>query len=1180
MSRRVWLFSALLIEQNERSISLGGKLTSLFAFLVLRPQAHPRERLAELLSPAAPPDRAAHNLSNLLYRLRQTLGADWLEVDEERVALRLPSDLWVDVWEFERLAASDDPDAQREAVSLYRNDLLPEIYEDWILPLRVHLRELFLQTLARLSDRAEQAQDYARAFEYFHRFVFDDPLNEGAQRGLMRVYARTGRHAAALRQYNQLVETLTDELGAEPAPETRALAESIRAERGAQVAAPKPFVGRRPERARLLELAERAQEGHGGFVLLEGEAGIGKTRLLEMAEEAAAWRGMTVNWGRARELTGITPYSPLDQVLRAACAGPRVEQLRQRLALPFAEALAGLEPRLRARPAVKLAEIPPLAEALAEGLCALAEIAPRLIILDDAQWADDSIWDALWKLAPRLEAQRMLVVISYRADELRAQTRAWNFLRGLDRESAQPRIALRGLSAAECEELSRLLGQPLDESAARDLQQRANGNPLLAQAVLQTGQAGPSSYAELFARRLARLPRETRAALEAGAVLGREFTHGAWQSLAGEAALDAILTISSEGFIHETENGYLFEHDLAREAVYAAIEKERLRDLHRRAGETLMKERAEPGVLAWHFERGEEWATAARYFREAGARAANAFAYEAAIEYCKSALQILDRLGGAPAETLALLVLLQRIYRVAVDRQGWSETTLRLEQAALKAGDRAALLEALQARVSLHILDADWDAMQATAEHAIALAQEDDNPAAEARARAELGWHLADMLGKPNEALPHLARAAALAEELNDIPLWIDALGHLAFTQRILGRILEARATAERALKIAGTRDDLRRGRAGALEILGQIEIDLARWQAAREIMREFTQITVELKEHWLTGQGFFNQSMIAARSGRYQDAQDTLAALKSLLTQAGLGAPADHWMWAEALNAESLILAGKLEQAELALEGMRAWMEAKNGGRPLLLALTALGRLRLEQGRVREAAASLKRARELWRQSGRTIEVAPALLHALASCRMGETAAARADIREVEEALRGSPVATHAILLLFVRHEATGNPESLRAAREEIRRQAALFTDEELRADFLNNVALHHTIEAKWQALYPAPVQETIRLARADAPLGRALSGADFVTVQWTVDAGEDDAAILRREGKAALRHHRLARLIREAREQNASPTDSDLARALGVATRTIERDIAALRGMGQKATTRKRKS
>ncbi|MBV6396458.1 MAG: hypothetical protein HFACDABA_02056 [Anaerolineales bacterium] len=1181
MSRRVWLFGALRIEQNERSVSLGGKLASLFAYLVLHPHPHPRERLADLLLPDAPADRAARNLSNLLYRLRQTLGPDWLDADEAHVALRLLPDLWVEAQEFRRLAASGDPDAQHASLSLYRDDLLPELYEDWLLPLRVDLREIFLQTLERLSERAEQAQDYARAFEYFHRFAFADPLNEGAQRGLMRVYARTGRHAAALHQYNQLVKTLTDELGIEPVHETRALAESIRLERGTQAAAPKPFVGRRQERARLLELVERAQEGRGGFILLEGEAGIGKTRLLEMAEEAAAWRGMTVTWGRARELTGITPYSPLDQVLRAACAGPRIEQLRARLAPPFAEALAGLEPRLRARRlAVKPAEVPPLAEALTEGLCALVEIAPRLIILDDAQWADDSIWDALWKLAPRLETRRILVVLAYRADEVRVRARAWNFLRDLDREFAPPRIALGGLSAAECEELARSLGQPLDKSAAQDLQQRANGNPLLAQAVLQTGQDAPSSYAGLFALRLSRLSGETRAALEAGAVLGREFTHGAWQSLAGQSVLAALPTISEEGFIYETENGYLFEHDLAREAVYNAIENERLRDLHRRAGEALEREYAEPSALAWHFEQAEDWQMAVRYYREAGDRAVSAYAYDTALQYYERAGCWLDRLEEPRAESLALLLRRQEIYRVKVQEREWRATVEQLEHAALEMNDRAALLEALRARVSLHLLDSKWTEMQDAAERAIALAQEVGDPAAEAHVRAEIGWHLADMLGRPGDALPHLVRAAELAERLNDIPLWLEALGQIAFTQRILGRTFEARSAAERALAIAGTREDLRRGRAGALEILGQIELDLAHWQAARAIMHEFTTLADELHEHWLSGQGFFNQSLVAARSGRYQDAQDILGSLKSLLTAAGLGAPADHWMWSEALNAEALVLAGNLEQAEIVLDGMRAWMESKTGGRPLLLALTALGRLRLAQNRPGEAGALLARAVRLWKQAGGTIEIAPLLLHALAAHRTGNADTARASLRDAENILLNTPVATHAVLLRFVRYEVTGNPESLRAAREEIQRQAALFTDENLRADFLNNVALHHTIEEEWQRLYPAPAQMTIHLARADAPLGRALNESDFVAIQWTVDAGEDDAAILQRAGKAALRRHRLARLIREAREQNASPTDADLARALGVNTRTIERDIATLRGMGQKAMTRKRKS
>lgn len=667
MSRRVWLLGSLRVEQAGESLSLGGsKLGNLFTFLILHPNTtHRRERLVDLLFPDASPERASRNFSALLYRLRQLLGIAWFEATEEHIALRTGADLWVDVWEFERLVGNGDLAALQRAIALYRDDLAPEIYDDWILPRRVALREKFLHALARVAAHAEQTQDYHRAFEFFHRLAFADPLNEDAQRGLMRVYARLGRHAAALQQYARLERTLADELGVEPQVETRALAKTIRIEHesgAAPVVEERPFIGRKRERARLLQIVENAQNGRGSLVLLEGEAGIGKTRLLEIVAEGAAWRGVTVVWSRGRELTGLAPFAPLDEALRAACAGPRADQLRARLSPAICHALAGIEPRLRT--SAPIVNPPGVADALAEGVGALAGLAPHLFILDDVQWADASFWEALEKLARRIETQRLCILLAYRADELRANETAWCTLRDLDREYAPPRLALSGLSEAECAELAGALGQSLDEAVAHALHQRANGNPLFTQALLQARESQPVSYAELLERRLERLPQTAHAALEAGAVLGGEFTHGAWQALAGPSVLDAIPALFAERLLQESENGYRFEHDLTREFVYRTMNGERRRALHRRAGTVLAQEQAEPSALAWHFEQGEDWEAAARYYRQAGERAANRYAYRAAYELFTRGLTLVARLPNPNAERLPLLLGRSRVLEV------------------------------------------------------------------------------------------------------------------------------------------------------------------------------------------------------------------------------------------------------------------------------------------------------------------------------------------------------------------------------------------------------------------------------------------------------------------------------------------------------------------------------------
>lgn len=201
-SCRVWLLGALRVEGETGVIEIpGGNAQSLFAYLILSPNIpHTRERLADLLWPDAPPDRTGRNLSDLLYRLRQALGEDWLEIRGDCIALRAGADLWVDVWEFERLAQSDDLADLEPAVALCTGDLLPEIYDDWILAHRVALEEGYFSVLLRLGQAAEGQNRLDKAFTHYHRLSHADPLNEIAHRGPMRVYARMGRYAASLEQ--------------------------------------------------------------------------------------------------------------------------------------------------------------------------------------------------------------------------------------------------------------------------------------------------------------------------------------------------------------------------------------------------------------------------------------------------------------------------------------------------------------------------------------------------------------------------------------------------------------------------------------------------------------------------------------------------------------------------------------------------------------------------------------------------------------------------------------------------------------------------------------------------------------------------------------------------------------------------------------------------------------------
>ncbi len=286
---RLYLFGSFRLERDSQTIRLPTrKVESLFAFLALFPEQHPREKLAALLWGDSTDEQARHSLRTALATLRKELGDEILLTDRETVQLNPDPPLWVDALEFQAQAnkflaqSSSDPTAIN--FELYQNDLLKEFYDDWIIPERERLHLLYLDALLRLAQHYRSASDYARAIEIAQKVLATDRANEKAYQHLMFCYAATGDRIGALRQYDECARFLRDELSVEPSSETSELRDQIMREltgapsrEAGLTNLPIPltsFVGREKERK---ELAERLASAR--LLTLTGAGGCGKTRL-------------------------------------------------------------------------------------------------------------------------------------------------------------------------------------------------------------------------------------------------------------------------------------------------------------------------------------------------------------------------------------------------------------------------------------------------------------------------------------------------------------------------------------------------------------------------------------------------------------------------------------------------------------------------------------------------------------------------------------------------------------------------------------------------------------------------------------------------------------------------------------------------------------------------------------
>lgn len=246
MTLRIKLFGSLELERDGRPLArfASRKSGELFAYLALNRKApHTREHLAGVFWGESSEERARHTLNTTLWRINRVLeppeapisDRGYLRVTPQHISFNSASGVWLDVAEFETrcmLAEQADAPAQQyqlysQAVALYRGDLLGDCYEDWCIVERERLQGLYVRALARLMAYNSVHTEYDMAIDCARRILCCDPLREEVHRDLMRLHLDAGQPAAALRQYRQCEDLLRDELGVEPAPETRALLSPI-----------------------------------------------------------------------------------------------------------------------------------------------------------------------------------------------------------------------------------------------------------------------------------------------------------------------------------------------------------------------------------------------------------------------------------------------------------------------------------------------------------------------------------------------------------------------------------------------------------------------------------------------------------------------------------------------------------------------------------------------------------------------------------------------------------------------------------------------------------------------------------------------------------------------------------------------------------------------------------------
>jgi len=492
-----------------------------------------------------------------------------------------------------------------------------------------------------------------------------------------------------------------------------------------------PLVGRSNEYGLLVGLLTRLEGGTGHTVLIEGEPGIGKSRLMREVARYGVGLGLPTLATNCYEIERAMPYQPvidlitraLDRASPAALGGLAPVSLAELAALvpEVAERFPDL-PRLSSDfPEARQAR---LSRAVVQLLGALRADRPLLVMVDDIQWVDDASAQVLHYLARRAVDQPVLAVYAYRDEELDSDERLARLVESLCREAQARRLPLPRLGPADTASLVAALGDGKvgAPGLAERLHRETEGNPFFLTSILQSLTEGdvqleqrvddspvmlPDALRAAVRARLARVPQEVRPTLEAAAVLGRRFDFDTLLDATHEAEerlVDAVEVLVRRHLLREEAEGgvYDFSHDKVREVVYRDIGGTRRRLLHRSVAEAIeRRSEGEAGErdarLAEHYERGHLWSKALRQLLLAGERSQGLFAmrdalhwFDRAIALAESHPEALDQLDG-----MALYERRGAARAQAGQTEGAVADIRRVIDAARAAGERTKTRDAL-----------------------------------------------------------------------------------------------------------------------------------------------------------------------------------------------------------------------------------------------------------------------------------------------------------------------------------------------------------------------------------------------------------------------------------------------------------------------------------------------------
>jgi DNA-binding CsgD family transcriptional regulator/tetratricopeptide (TPR) repeat protein len=675
------------------------------------------------------------------------------------------------------------------------------------------------------------------------------------------------------------------------------------------------LLGREAALTAIDTLLAGAQAGQGQTLLVAGESGIGKSRLVHEVEQRAAGLGLAVLRGQCFEADRSLPYAPWMDLLHGTLAGRAATPDGTAALGPAGPQLARLLPELwsAGAPPAELApeqEKRSLQQAIGQFLAHAAAPSAALVVIEDLHWSDDSSLEALLSVARRVPAEPILLLLTYRADQMHPSLA--HFLAGLDRGRLASELALEPLSRAEVDAMMQAIFEqkrPIHTDFLEAVYKLTEGNPFFIEEVLKSLIAAgdifyaggtwdrkelselhiPRSIDDAVQQRVAQLEPAAHRLLALAAVAGRHVDLPLLQHLASLPEDELLrlvkMLIDAQLVIEESADQLAFRHELTRQAISARLMARERQRLHCSIAEAVEQGPLSPPegrlpALAYHFYEAGEWEKALAYSLRVAEQAVQIYAHSEALHYLEQARECAERLG----QTDQVAGIYERIGDVYFISGPMDQAVGAFRRALeLATTDPArAVLQSKIGRSYVTVSDSRGLAPLHTALDVLAASQ----PHEQAVALAALGryYHLH---AEHDRAIEFLERAWKLAEPLDDTLALGDIYSYLAGSYQSLLRFEESMAWALAGIAL-GERKNYPMAMALGYEYLGENAINLGRWHEALEYAASDREIGERIGSHTRRGWAEWIRSMALYNLGELPAAVEAAQAGYQHAVEAG----------------------------------------------------------------------------------------------------------------------------------------------------------------------------------------------------------------------------------------------------------------------------------------------------